>query len=223
MSHWNEPGPARLLLALARTGPVARGAGASRLGRELLSQLAAEWQIDCPLAGWSPRGHGPVHHDNLPNGIWPGLSHRRDHVIAALSNQPIGLDIECSLGRHVRRLDRLVEAFPTLQTRTAIRQDTQPLQAFYRAWTLHEALFKLAWCEGKRPAHVLSSDIATMLDELAPNGTIHVWQYQDEQLTIHLCIRSPELETRDELEISTPLPGTSVALRPVQGLSAHFR
>lgn len=210
LSRWSEPGPARLLLALARTGPVARGAGASRLGRELLSQLAAQWEIDCPLAGWSPRGHGPIRHENLPNGVWPGLSHRRDHVIAALSNRPFGLDIESPIGRHARRLGGLIEAFSTPQIRTAIRQDAQPLQAFYRAWTLHEALFKLAWSEGKRPEHVLSSDIATMLDELAPNGAIHAWQYQDEQLTITLCARCTELE------ISMPLPGTPMTLIPIQ-------
>lgn len=202
-----------LLLAIARTrsslagesrGATSirtTGAEVSRLGRDLLSQLAAQLDLDCPVEEWSPRGSGPPRHTRLPDQLWACLSHSRGLVVAGIAGCPLGIDIECSIKRHRKRLDGLIDALPEAEVRDAIRASSDPLAAFYRAWTLHEARYKLASLEGSPPSHLLSTRIATLFfhQRASSSPVIHTWQHQDENYTLSLCGRAPNLR------IVTPL------------------
>lgn len=159
------------------------GANQSRLGRELLSELAAARGLDCPVAGWSPRGGGPPRHPALPTGLHAGLSHRHGRVIAALADCPLGLDLEHALPRHRRRLAERVALLPEPWVRRHILDAEDPPAAFYRAWTLHEALFKLETLRGRPPATLLATRLGTLLDPQGPMA----WRWQSDDWTLSLC------------------------------------
>lgn len=178
----------RLSLLMADCGNS--GHQQSRKGRELLSRLAADQGLDCAVEGWSPRGRkGPPVHPALASSDIACLSHRDDRVVAGLANCPVGIDLEHTRPRHAKRLGELLEWLPEPRVRQAIGKSDDPLAAFYRAWTLHEALYKLACIEGAPPPTALS----TRLSSLAPNGPIHAWQWQLEGWTLAVCARTPEL------------------------------
>lgn len=210
------------MLALTRIGSVVgsretasarnKGAAASRLGRELLSQLAACLSHDCPVEKWSPRGNGPPRHAQLPDGLWACLSHSHNLVIAGIAECPLGLDIEHSNPRHLKRLEGLIETLPEAEVRDAIRASSDPLAAFYRAWTLHEAYYKLACLEGSPPAHVLATRIASLFVQqraslepgLGSGPEIYARQHQDDSHTLSLCSRTTRLCIVSPLAASQP-------------------
>lgn len=180
----------RLALLLAQAPADSSGAFLSRLGRESLSRLAARHGIDCPVNGWSPRGHGAPRHPALP-GPWQAcLSHRGRRVLAGLATVPVGIDIEHSRSRHEARLTELVDLLPEARVRQAIREAARPLEAFYRAWTLHEALFKLDTLSGQPPAGVLE----TRLSRLLPDGSVQAWQWQRDGWTLSICSHASRLD-----------------------------
>lgn len=162
------------------------GAALSLLGRECLSRLAYRAGLDCPVAGWSPRGSGPPQHPALPRLWTPCLSHSGVRVVAGLATCPVGLDLEHARPRHAARLDELVELLPEPEVRHAIRAAPDPIEAFYRAWTLHEALYKQAWLSGAPHESVL----ATRLTRLAPRGDIHAWMWQADGWTLAIAARA---------------------------------
>lgn len=163
------------------------GASQSRLGRELLSELAAARGLDCPVAGWSPRGAGPPRHPGLPPGLHAGMSHRHGRVVAALADRPLGLDLEHAHPRHRRGLAARVDLLPESWVRRRILAAEAPLAAFYRAWTLHEALFKLETLCGRPPATLLATRLGMFLK---PAGPI-AWRWQQEDWTLSLCTERP--------------------------------
>lgn len=177
-------------LRLVAESDCGDGQSTSQRGRELLSQLAAELAIDCPLSGWSARGSGPLSHPALPSGHYPILSHRRGMVVAGLANCPVGLDLEVALPRHRHRLPGLVAMLPDADIRTAILEAPDPQAAFYLAWTRYESLFKLACLENRPPNHLL----AIGLHRLAPRGSIHGWSAQTPEATLSLCSHYSALE-----------------------------
>lgn len=168
------------------------GACLSALGRGLLSTLADARGYHCPVSGWSPRGGGAPWHPALPLPWKACLSHRYGRVIAGIATSPVGIDMEHTRLRHEKRLPKLVACLPEADVRRRIHQSPKPLDAFYRAWTLHEALFKLDSLSGTPSSHVLS----TRLERLAPGGDIHAWQWQQQGWTISLCTQSTSLEIR---------------------------
>lgn len=178
----------RLSLLMADCGKS--GHQQSRRGRELLSRLAADQGIDCAVEGWSPRGReGPPIHPALADSHAACLSHRDDRVVAGLANCPVGIDLEHARPRHAKRLGELLEWLPEPHVRQAIDKSDDPLAAFYRAWTLHEALYKLACAEGNPPTAALDTRLAS----LAPHGPIHAWQWQADGWTLAVCARHSEL------------------------------
>ncbi|MDN3557093.1 4'-phosphopantetheinyl transferase superfamily protein [Halomonas maura] len=170
-------------LVMARVPPGRDRDAPSRRGRELLSRLARRRGLDCPLDGWSPRGSGPPRHPALPTGLHAALSHRDERVVAGLADCPVGLDLEHARARHARRLAALVARLPEPEVRRAILAAGDPPAAFYRAWTLHEALFKLACLAGRPPPAVL----ATRLARLGPGGGLLAWQWQEADWTLSIC------------------------------------
>lgn len=180
-------------LALLMAHCAKGGHQQSRRGRELLSRLAANQGVNCAVDAWSPRGRaGPPIHPALAAPHVACLSHRDDRVVAGLANCPIGLDLEHARPRHARRLNELLEWLPEPDVRQAILVSNDPPAAFYRAWTLHEALYKLACAEGQPPATVLD----TRLSSLAPHGSVHAWQWQAHGWTLAVCARDSELNIR---------------------------
>ncbi|MBN8413941.1 4'-phosphopantetheinyl transferase family protein [Halomonas cupida] len=225
--------PPRLLLAIAAlsandgaaplgrpTSAITRGAETSRLGRELLTRLAAQLGHRCALEGWSPRGAGPPRHTDLPRPWTACLSHSGGLVVAGLGEVPIGLDIEAPSPsrkrRHQRRLEGLIETLPEAEVRHAIRASSDPLAAFYRAWTLHEACYKLGCLADQPPDHVLATRIASLVampmsagidlerDSRPFEQPLNVWQAQDQRLTVSLCSLS------SQLVIEMPLGGRGI-------------
>ncbi|MGR4067238.1 4'-phosphopantetheinyl transferase family protein [Billgrantia sp. C5P2] len=173
----------RLDLLLVQAPAGSSGAFLSQLGRESLSRLAARHGIDCPVSGWSPRGQGAPQHSSLPLPWQTCLSHRGRRVVAGLATVPVGIDIEHSRPRHEARLAELVDLLPEARVRHAILEAARPLEAFYRAWTLHEALFKLDSLSGLTLSHVLK----TRLSRLLPGGDAHAWQWQHDGWTLSIC------------------------------------
>lgn len=187
-----------LNLVMARVSPGQGRDAPSRRGRELLTRLARHRGLDCPVDGWSPRASGPPRHPALPSGLHAALSHRDDRVVAGLADCPVGLDLEHARARHARRLAALVARLPEPEVRRAILAAEDPPAAFYRAWTLHEALFKLASLAGPPPPGVL----ATRLASLGPGGGLHAWQWQDAAWTLSIC--APHARLR--ITTAPPLP-----------------
>ncbi|MFG6177048.1 4-phosphopantetheinyl transferase [Halomonas sp. THAF12] len=192
------------LLTLRVAGADRDGASQSRRGRELLSELAAARGLDCPVAGWSARGAGPPRHPGLPNGLHAGLSHRHGRVVAALADCPFGLDLEHALPRHRRQLAERVALLPDPWVRRHILDAEAPLAAFYRAWTLHEALFKFECLCGRPPATLLATRLGTLRE---PDGPA-AWRWQQGDWTLSLCAETPTLRITAPASL-TPLPLTS--------------
>ncbi|MFC3284911.1 4'-phosphopantetheinyl transferase family protein [Litchfieldella rifensis] len=180
---------ARLDLLLAQAPAGSSGACLSRLGRELLSRLAARHGLDCPLADWSPRGRGAPQHPALPSPWQACLSHRGQRVVAGLATIPVGIDLEHARARHASRLASLVDLLPEPEVRRTIHAAARPQAAFYRAWTLHEALYKLASLNGERPTGVF----ATRLARLVPHGDAHAWLWQTDDWTLTIAAYVPTL------------------------------
>ncbi|WP_240454114.1 4'-phosphopantetheinyl transferase superfamily protein [Halomonas sp. NO4] len=179
-------------LLLAQVPAGSSGACLSRLGRELLARLTARQGFHCPVNGWSPRGGGVPSHPSLPGTWYACLSHRDRRVIAGLANVPVGIDLEHSQPRHAARLAALVDLLPEASTRHAILADANPQQVFYRAWTLHEALFKLDCLSGNPPSTVLG----TRLSRLKPAGSTQAWQWQHRGWTLSICAHHQGLRIR---------------------------
>lgn len=176
-------------LALREGWASCDGASQSRRGRELLSELAAEHGLNCPVAGWSPRGAGPPRHPGMPPGLHASLSHRDGRVVAALADCPLGLDLEHARPRHRRGLAARVDYLPEAWIRRRILEAEAPLTAFYRAWTLHEALFKLESLSGRPPATLFATRLETLTAAKGPRA----WRWQDDAWTLSLCAYAPEL------------------------------
>jgi len=156
----------------------------SREARRLLSQLTANQGFTCPEADWSPRGRGPPRHLGLASNWFAGITHKQGLVIAGLSDAPFGIDLERFNSRHTDRLEGLIDILPEPHVRDAIRQARSPQQAFYQAWTLHEALFKLA-AQTSQPA---SSAFNTRLESaLQASDQIRLWQNREWTLAVTGC------------------------------------
>ncbi|GGX86654.1 hypothetical protein GCM10007160_12500 [Litchfieldella qijiaojingensis] len=188
----------RLDLLLAQAPAGSSGACLSRLGRELLSRLAARHGFDCPLDGWSPRGSGAPRHPSLPSPWQACLSHRDRRVVAGLATTPVGIDLEHARSRHTSRLASLVDLLPEPDVQRTILAATPPLDAFYRAWTLHEALYKLASLNEESPTSIF----ATRLERLAPRGDVHAWLWQANGWTLAITSYSKSLTIHTLPDIS---------------------
>lgn len=182
----------RLDLIVAQAAAKSSGASLSQLGRELLSRLAVRHGFVCPVDDWSPRGSGAPRHPALPHPWHACLTHRDQRVVAGLATVPVGIDLEHVRTRHASRLASLIELLPEPEVRHAIHTASCPLDAFYRAWTQHEALYKLASLNGEMPTSLLS----TRLARLAPYGDIHTWLWQANGWTLSLTSYSENLTIR---------------------------
>lgn len=174
----------QVLLAGVGLPAETRGEIVSGEARRLLSQLAAELGLHCPESHWSPRGAGPPKHPALTGNWFAGITHKHGRVIVGLSDQPFGIDLEYFNPRHAERLPGLIELLPELTVQQAIQQAACPQQAFYQAWTLHEALFKLS-SQTVQPA---STVLDTRLQPaIAMADQVSLWQSPHWTATIVGC------------------------------------
>ncbi len=100
--------------------------------RELLEENGME------MSPWQYNGYGKPF---LSKGPFFSISHCKEAVAVALSENPIGIDIEGI--RHVD--DSLVERTMNGEEQTLIRDSAAPDRAFTRLWTRKEAILK---CKG---------------------------------------------------------------------------
>lgn len=183
--------PPHLDLVLAQAPAGSSGACQSRIGRELLTQLAARHGFNCPARLWSARGKGAPLHPDLPRPWQACLSHSDQRIVAGLASVPVGMDIEHIRPRHRTRLKELIALLPEPEVRQQVTLSCDPLLSFYQAWTLHEALFKLESLSGTTLSHVLS----TRLAQLIPDGNVQAWQWQQAGWILSICCRH-QLEIR---------------------------
>lgn len=171
----------QVLLAASELPASSDGFMCSREARRLLTQLAASQGHTCPEADWSPRGSGPPAHPRLPSGWFAGITHKRGMVIAGLSHGPFGIDLEYSNPRHALRLEGLIDSLPEPHVRKTICEASSPQSAFYQAWTLYEALFKLASHTDRLAPSVFD---VRLPNPLKSHDRIRVWQGQEWTFTL---------------------------------------
>lgn len=82
--------------------------------------------------------------------------------------------------------------------RRAIHAAACPQAAFYHAWTLYEALYKLASLNGEMPTGIF----ATRLARLAPHGDAHAWLWQSNGWTLAITSYVPTLAIRTLPDLS---------------------
>lgn len=116
------------------------------VGHWLLRTLATEFSAS-PPEDWSffldERGRPALRSRNRDgSALHASVSHSGDWVACAVSEQPIGIDIECD--SRPRDLDRLAgEVFPAEQWRPfAELPEAERRLGFYEQWTLREAIGK---------------------------------------------------------------------------------
>lgn len=190
-----EPGAGRLWLA-GEDCEAPSGAAQSGLARQLLSELAARLGMPCPVPLWSPRGRGRPHHADLPPGWYAGISHSKGRVIVGLADCPFGMDLERSVSRHTSRLQGLIDALPEPTVRDWIRAQKHPQAAFYQAWTLYEAQFKLTSHSANPAPDVFSTRLHNRHGS-APE--LMLWQGGDWTLAIASDLRSQVIPAPDQL------------------------
>lgn len=198
----------QVLLAVSALPASSCGALLSREARRLLSQLAAELGLNCPESGWSPRGAGPPRHAALPSNWFAGITHKQGLVLVGLSDGHFGIDLEHFNPRHSDRLEGLIDVLPEPRVRDAIRQSRSPQHVFYQAWTLHEAVFKLA-SQTDQPA---SSVFTTRLESaLQAADRSLLWQSPEWTLAVTGC--APLLLKTDPASMIPGLMQVDCALR----------
>lgn len=120
--------------------------------RYLLCQLLS-YQFNQPLAHWQIEEveQGPPRILNLPPGWYCSGSHSRTLCGYALSQRPVGLDIEYRL--QPRDFMAISRWLFSAAERRALQQASPQLrqQLFYRFWSAKEAIFKGAYYGTPQP------------------------------------------------------------------------
>lgn len=173
--------------------------------------LAGHWRLRClasermPSAPdewlWAPDAQGrPAlrHRRSEELRLHASLSHSGDWIACAVSEQPIGIDIECD--SRPRDLERLAgEVFPAEQWRPLDGlSEAERRRGFYEQWTLREAV-------GKRDGRGLLPAVArSQLFELTPLAEAGVIAWRSHDFSLALAV-----ENASEADISGLPDGTS--------------
>lgn len=150
VSRWMSPEELARLAAMRAHQRAEQFAAGRWLARRLLAVTfggdASEWALSAaedspPLATHTSGAVG------MP--VFVSIAHSGDHLACAVSDMPVGVDIEALQPR--RHLDTLIEATTTEAERAALpdllpdSNDAARLAAFIQLWTLKEAWIK---CHG---------------------------------------------------------------------------
>lgn len=111
------------------------------IGRVLIKQVLAD------LLGQNPNDILLSLKENripyLPNSdLYFSLSHSESFVLLAVSEYPVGIDIEQIKPRNLNRLKSVLTQ-QQIQTMQLLSDDEEKTAFFYRCWTMKEASFKL--------------------------------------------------------------------------------
>ncbi|MGO4305500.1 MULTISPECIES: 4'-phosphopantetheinyl transferase family protein [unclassified Cupriavidus] len=150
VGRWMSPEELARLAALRARSRAEQFAAGRWLARRLLSVTfggdASEWSLSAaqdapPLATHAGGAVGTP--------VFLSIAHSGDHLACAVSDLPVGIDIEEMQPR--KHLDTLIEATTTEAERAALpelladSEDAARLTAFFQLWTLKEAWIK---CHG---------------------------------------------------------------------------
>lgn len=150
VSRWMSPEELARLAAMRARARAEQFAAGRWLARRLLAVTfggdAAEWSLSAaedapPLATHTGGAVGTP--------VFLSIAHSGDHLACAVSDLPVGIDIEEMQPR--KHLDTLIEATTTEAERGAlpalldVDDELAKLEAFYDLWTLKEAWIK---CHG---------------------------------------------------------------------------
>lgn len=150
VSRWMSPDELSRLAAMRARARAEQFAAGRWLARRLLAVTfggeAAEWTLTAgedapPLATHTGGAVGTP--------VFLSLAHSGDHLACAVSDMPVGIDIEEIQPR--KHLDTLIEATTTEAERAALPElladsdEAARLEAFFQLWTLKEAWIK---CHG---------------------------------------------------------------------------
>jgi len=112
------------------------------LSRSLIRHALNE-NFECPKSDWiisEVPGSPPVI-ENLPRQYYFSLSHSKSCIVFAMSNCPVGVDIEF-MSRQ-RNFERLAEMFMNPAELDILRSDSvAQTEYFYRLWSAKEAYYK---------------------------------------------------------------------------------
>lgn len=149
--------PARSWMSAAETGRLDRLTAGSRAAQFIAGRWMARGLLDEAFGGgreaWalSAGENGPPTVSGARQA-YVSISHSGDRVACAVSDQPVGIDVEICRPR--KGLDGLIAAITTEAERTVIPAlqagagggaEAQRLQAFFQVWALKEAWLK---CQG---------------------------------------------------------------------------
>ena len=124
--------------------------------RLLQQALRQEYGIndELPQFAYNPQGKPLL--DGHPS-IHISMSHCRDAVACAVSDQPVGIDIETTNHYSEEVAARVMSEKEMLE----IKSSPHPAMAFTRLWTMKESLYKLTGNDN-------DGNIADMLDDINP-------------------------------------------------------
>lgn len=110
---------------------------------------------------------GKPYFSNLP--IYFSLSHSSGLSVAALSDSPIGIDVEQISDK--RDVFRLSKRFFAPSEYSLVRESSEPILSFYSLWTRHEAFAKASGlglasiCGSPLPASAFFSQLSLSFNE----------------------------------------------------------
>ena len=101
--------------------------------------------------------------NNLPEGIYLGLSHSKGLICFALANCRLGIDIEL-IGKQ-RRFTAMAKMFMNDEERSRlVAGDVDQANYFYRSWCAKEACYKLLCADEQKRTLMTAIDYARLRD-----------------------------------------------------------
>ncbi len=187
--------------------PARRAFAASRaLLRELLQAAtgvpASDWDVSA-RAGVAPVARAPAH---ATGAIHVSLSHRLDWVAAAVSDVPVGVDVECERAPRGAPAERAALMLSPAELASWQRLAPSAQEAALLArWTVKEAWFKAS------PPETAPGDfrrIAARAGRLGDAGAnVRTWASPP----IHLALCSPDAQALATVDCELPAAASSLS------------
>lgn len=119
----------------------------------LLSKLLEEYNVSLEGLTFSESGK-PF----LNNGLYVSISHSGEYVCAAVSNKPIGIDIEEIRDFDLKIINRV---FSKSEQKYILKKNVN--ERFFTLWTIKESIIKL---EGKKLANIRDINLIIFLNRI---------------------------------------------------------
>ena len=186
VSRWMSPEELARLAAMRARARAEQFAAGRWLARRLLAVTfggeAAEWSLsaaeDAPPLATHTRGA-------VGTPVFLSIAHSGDHLACAVSDLPVGIDIEDMQPR--KHLDTLIEATTTEAERDAlpalldVGDELAKLEAFYELWTLKEAWIK---CQGGNLFRTMMGHVVEAVPVQMAHANGITWRRDDAVLAL---------------------------------------